>query len=45
MKEGCWVDDPGEGLTMFIEISGKGEGFILYKRVGCELAYLGGVLP
>ena len=24
MKEGCWGDDPGEGLTMFIEISGKG---------------------
>ena len=46
MKEGCWGDDPGEGLTEIMKFyKGKGGGFVLYVRVGGELAYLGGVLP
>ena len=45
MVEACWLDDPGEGLKMFFDFGVREEDLFCKKRVGCELAYLRGVLP
>ena len=34
MKEGCWGDDPGEGLTMFIEFWGREVDLFCMRRLG-----------
>ena len=44
VKEGCWHDDPGQGLMMLFDFRGREEDLFCKVEVGCELAYLGGVL-
>ena len=34
MKEGCWGDDPGEGLTMFIEFWGREKDLFCIRELG-----------
>ena len=34
MKEGCWGDDPGEGLTMFIEFRGREKDLFCIRELG-----------
>ena len=34
VKEGCWDDNPGEGLTMFIEFRGREEDLFCMRELG-----------